>query len=184
MLKQLQLTPAEYNYFGVDSHSFSIAQGSTTFVKEDAFAGEDIRKITLALIRSDNFGGSQTASALHFAKHGLQQVKVSRSGKTLIDIDCTNNAQVFFNTSKSLNYVNDGPQISLSTYSNHYYMVFDLTSVEESFTEVHYPETVGAAIKIELRFLAGTAHALELLAIGEKLTTVSVDKTGRVTKNG
>ena len=184
MLKQLQLTPAEYNYFGVDSHSFSIARDSTTFVKEDAFAGEDIRKITLALIRSDNFAGSQTTSALHFAKHNLQQVKISRSGKTLIDIDCTSNAQLFFNTLKSLNYVNDGPQVSLSTYPNHFYMVFDLTSVEESFTEVHYPETIGAAIKIELKFSVALGHALELLAFGEKLTTVSLDKTGRVTKNG
>ena len=63
-------------------------------------------------------------------------------------------------------------------------VVFDLTSTQQCNQEVHYPETVGPPIRVELEFSTNTSTPLELFVLGERFTTVEIDHTGKVLKHG
>ena len=56
--------------------------------------------------------------------------------------------------------------------------MFDLTSVQQADTEVYYPEVIGASIRIELYFGTQLANPVELVVLGEKLSTIFIDKDG------
>ena len=119
-----------------------------------------------------------------FTKHNLSQIRIIRNGVPIVDYQTTDVTQVFCKTIQSLHFDRDGPLVTLDNYHRHFFMVFDLTSTQESHTDVYFPEIVGGSLKIELHFSAATTAALELVVLGEKLTTVEVDYTGKVVKHG
>ena len=114
----------------------------------------------------------------------ISNVRIVRNGVPVIDYNTIDSTQVFVKTINSLHFDRDGPLINLSNYNNHFFMVFDLTSTQESQSEVYYPEVVGSSLKLELNFTAALADTYELLVFGEKLTTLLIDQSGKVIKNG
>ena len=62
--------------------------------------------------------------------------------------------------------------------------MFDLTSTQQCIQELYFPETVGAPLRLELEFSRETAEPIEVLVIGERLSTVTIDQNGKVLKHG
>ena len=134
--------------------------------------------------KNADFTGSMKTNPFHYQKFDLREIRLSRGGQTLIMMNTESNVRPYFNTIKSLNFDQDGPGISLVDYNNHYILVFDLTSTQQADTEVYYPEVVGGGIRIELYFATALTDPVELIILGEKLSTIFINKDGRVVKDG
>lgn len=130
------------------------------------------------------FTGSLGTNPFHYQKFGLREVRISRGGLPLVAMNVENNVRPYYNTIKSISFDQDGPGIPLKDYNNHYILVFDLTSTQQADTEVYYPEVIGAGIRLELFFRTALTSPVELIVLGEKLTTIFIEKDGKVTKDG
>ena len=47
----------------------------------------------------------------------------------------------------------------------------------------HYPELVGEPLRLQLNFIFPLKHFTELIVLGERMSSVAVDKFGVVGKN-
>ena len=62
-------------------------------------------------------------------------------------------------------------------------LVFDVTSKQDATENCHYPELVGDLLRLELNFKHPLENVSELIALGERMSSVAVDKFGVVGKN-
>ena len=61
--------------------------------------------------------------------------------------------------------------------------MFDLTSMQDATENCHYPELVGEPLRLELNFTFPLKHVTELIVLGQRMSSVAVDKFGVVRKN-
>ena len=61
-------------------------------------------------------------------------------------------------------------------------LVFDLTSMQDATENCHYPALVGEPLRLELKFTNPLEHVTELIVLGERRSSVAVDKFGVVGK--
>ena len=47
-----------------------------------------------------------------------------------------------------------------------------------------YPDVVGAGLRLELYFSRNLINTVEVIVLGERLSTVFIDKNGAIAKNG
>ena len=85
---------------------------------------------------------------------------------------------------KALKFDDDGPNIQNKDFENHFYLFFDLNSTQEANVEMHFPDEVGAGIRLELYFAYNLANTVELFVSGERISSIAIDKEGSVTKKG
>ena len=62
--------------------------------------------------------------------------------------------------------------------------MFDLTSTQEANVQLYYPDVVAASLRLELFFQAALTETIEVIVLGERLSTIYLDKSGTVVKNG
>ena len=54
--------------------------------------------------------------------------------------------------------------------------MFDLTSMQDATENCHYAELIGEPLRLELNFTFPLEHVTELIALGERMSSVTVDK--------
>ena len=84
---------------------------------------------------------------------------------------------------KAKNFQDDIPSIPIDNFKDHYILVFDLTSMQDATENCHYPELVGQPLRLELNFNSPLEHVTELIVLGERVSSVAVDKFGAVGNN-
>ena len=84
---------------------------------------------------------------------------------------------------KAMNFQHDIPSIPIDNFQDHYVLVFDLTSMQDAIEHCHYPELVGEPFRLELNFNTALENAPEVIVLGERKSSVAVDKFGVVGKN-
>ena len=62
-------------------------------------------------------------------------------------------------------------------------LLFDLTSMQDATENCHYPELFVAPLRLELNFTNPLENVTELIVLGERMSSVAVDKFGVVGKN-
>ena len=62
-------------------------------------------------------------------------------------------------------------------------LVFDLTSVQDATEHYHYPELIGEPLRLEFNFNEALESVTEVIILGERMSSVAVDKFGVVGKN-
>ena len=82
-----------------------------------------------------------------------------------------------------MNFQDDIPSIPIDDFKDHYVLVFDLTSMQDAAENCHYPEHVGEPLRLELKFTHPLENVTELIVLGERISSVAVDKIGVVGKN-
>ena len=60
--------------------------------------------------------------------------------------------------------------------------MFDLTLMQDATENCHYPELVGEPLRLELNFTLPLEHVTELIVLGERMSSVAVEKIGVVGK--
>ena len=84
---------------------------------------------------------------------------------------------------KAMNFQYDVPSIPIDNFKDHYVLRFDLISMQDATEKCHYPDLVGEPLRLELIFTFPLEHVTELIVLGERMSSVAVDKFGVVAKN-
>ena len=84
---------------------------------------------------------------------------------------------------KAMNIYEEIPALPNNLFQNHYVLVFDLTSLQDAGENVYYPELSGESIRLEMFFDRPLRSVTEVIALGERMSTVKVDQFGTVAKN-
>ena len=84
---------------------------------------------------------------------------------------------------KAMNFQDDVPSIPIDNFKDHYVVVFVLTSMQDATENCHYPGSVGEPLRLELNFIFPLEHVTELIVLGERITSVAVDKFSVLGKN-
>ena len=82
-----------------------------------------------------------------------------------------------------MNFQDDIPSIPIDNFKDHYLLVFDLASIQDATQSCHYPELVGEPLRLELNFIFLLEHVTEFIVLGERMSSVVVDRFGVVGKN-
>ena len=82
-----------------------------------------------------------------------------------------------------MNFQDDNPSIPIDKFKDHNVLVFDLTSMQDATENCQYPELIGEPLRLELNFTFSIEHVTELIVLGERMSSVAVDKFGVVGKN-
>ena len=79
---------------------------------------------------------------------------------------------------KAMKIQRDIASIPIDNFKDHYVLVFDLTSMQDTTENFHYPELVGEPLRLEVNFTFPPEHVTELIVLGKRMSSVAVDKLG------
>ena len=122
------------------------------------------------------FTGSFTEIPFWYQQFDLRQIEILRVGQPIVDFDTVDNCRVYVTTMKAMNFQDDIPSISINDFKDHYELVFDLTSMQDATENCHYPEVVGEPLKLELNFTQPLENVNEVIVLGERTSSVAIDK--------
>ena len=82
-----------------------------------------------------------------------------------------------------MNFQDDSSSIPIHNFKDHYVLVFDLTSMQDATEKCHNPELAGEPLRLELNFTFRLERVTGLIVLGERKSSVAVDKFDVVGKN-
>ena len=144
-----------------------------------------IRRLIIALCAGDAFIGTNNVNPFNYQKFGLREITVFRNGLATADtpMSTVDNKRLYYNSMSALAYVENGHGIPLSEFSNHFIMVFDLTSTHEAVHDFIHTELTNSSISVELKFDTALINNVEVFLLGEKSSSVYIDSARNVSKN-
>ena len=182
-MDMLAYTPVEGNYFETHAKTFINPARQNQFIQENIFNNAPIRRIAIAMNTISAFTGSYTENPFWYQQFDLRQIRILRRGQPIVDFDAADNCCLYVITMKAMNFQDDNPSFPIDNFKDHYVLVFDLTSMEDATENCHYPELVGEPLRLELNFTFPLEHVIELIVLGERMSSIAVDKFGIVGKN-
>ena len=182
-MDMLASTPVEFNYLKTLAKTFIIPARQNQFIQENIFNNAPVRQIAIAMNTNSAFTGSYTENPFWYQQFDLRQIRILRGGQPNVDFDAADNCRLYVTTMKAMNFQGGIPSIPIDTFKDHYVLVFDLTSMQDATENCHYLELVGEPLRLELNFTFPLEHVTELIVLGERMSSVAVDKFGVVGKN-
>ena len=182
-MNMLAYTPAEFNYLETLAKIFVIPARQNQFIQEYTFNNAPVRRIAIAMNTNSAFTGSYTEKPFSYQQFHLRQIRILRGGQPMADFDAADNCCLYVTTMKAMNFQDDIPSIAIDNFKDHYVLVFNLTSKQDATENCHYPELVGEPLRLELNLTFALEHVTELIVLGERMSSVAVDKFGVVGKN-
>ena len=182
-MDMLAYTPVEFNYLDTLAKTFIIPARQNQFLQESKFNNAPARRIAIAMNTKSAFTGSYTENPFWHQQFDLRQIRIIRGGQTIVDFDAADNCRLYVTTKKAMNCQDDIPSIPVDNFKDHYVLVFDLTSIQDAIENCHYPELFGEPLRLELNFTFPIEHVTELNVLGERISSVAVNKFGVVGKN-
>ena len=135
------------------------------------------------MITNSAFTGSHTENPFWYQQFDLKQIRILRGGQPIVDFEAADNCRLYATIMKAMNFQDDIPSIPIDNFKDHNVLVFDLISMQDATENCHYPELVGEPLRLELNFTFPREHVTELIVLGERMSSVAVDKFGVVGKN-
>ena len=129
------------------------------------------------------FTGSYTENPFWYQQIDFRQYRTLRGAHAIVDFGAADNYRLYVTTIKAMNFQGDIPSIPIDSFKDHYVLVFDLTSMQDATENCHYPELVGEPLRLEVNFTSPLEHVTELIVLGERMSSVAIDKFGVVGKN-
>ena len=181
-MDMLAYTPVEYNYLKTRAKTFILPARQNQFLSENFFNRAPVRQIAIAMNANSAFTGCYTENPFWYQPFDLRQNRILREGQPIADFDAADNCRLNVTTMKARNFQVDIPSIPGDNFKDHYVLVFDLTAMQDATENCHYPELVGEPLRLELNFTFPREHVTELFVLGERMSSVAVDKFGVVGK--
>ena len=182
-MHMLAYTPVVLSYLETIAKFFIIPARQNQFIQENIFNNAPIRRIAIAMNTNSAFTGSYTENPFRYQQFELRQIRILRGSQPIVDFDATDKCRLYVTTMKAMNFQDDIPSIPIDNLKDHYVLVFDLTSIQDATENCHYPKLVGEPLRLELNFTFTLEHVTELIVLGERMSSVAVDKFGVVGKN-
>ena len=127
--------------------------------------------------------GSLAKSPFWHQQFNLRDIRILRGGQLIVQHDTTDNCRLYVTTMKAKNFQDDIPSIPVDNFKDHYVLVFGLTSKQDATEHCHYPEKIGEPLKLKLYFSSRLENLTEVIVLGERMSSVAVDKLGVLGKN-
>ena len=181
-MDMLAYAPVEYNYLETLAKTFIIHARQNQFIQENIFNNAPIPRVAIAMNTNSAFSGSFTENPFWYQQFDLRQIRILRAGQLIVDFDTADNFRLFVTTMKAMNFQDDIPSIPIDEFKDHYVLVCDLTSMQDATEKCHYPELVGEPLRLHLHFTNPLENVTELIVLGERMSSVAVDKFGIVGK--
>ena len=179
----LAYAPVEYNYLETLAKTFIIPARKNQFIQENIFNNAPLRRIAIAMNTNSAFTGFFfTKNPFWYQQFDLRQIRILRGGQPIVDFDTADNCRLYVTTMKAMNFQDDTPSILIDDFKDHYVLVFNLTSMQDATENCHYPEFVGEPLRLELNFTNPLENVTELIVLGDRMSSVAVDKFGVVGK--
>ena len=179
----LAYATVEHNYLETLAKTFIKPAKRNQFIQENIFNNAPIRRVAISMNTNSVFTGSFTENPFWYQQFDLRQIRILRSGQPIVDFDTVDNCRLYVTTMKAMNFQNDIPSIPIDDFKDHYELVFDLTSMQDATENCHYPKIVGEPLRLELNFTHPLENVTELIVLGERMSSVAVDRFDVVGKN-
>ena len=153
------------------------------FIHKNIFNTAPVLRNANAMITKSAFTESHTGNTFWYQQFDMGQIRLLRGGQLIVDFDAAHNGRLYVTTMKALNIQDDIPSIPIDSCKNHYVLVFDLTSKQDASDIFHYPELEREPLRLELNVTYSLMHVAELIALGERMSSVAVDKFAVVGKD-
>ena len=140
-------------------------------------------RIAIAMNTNSAFAGFYTENPFWCQRFELRQNRILRGGQPIVDFDAADKCRPYVTTMTAMNFQDNIPSIPIDKFKDHYVLVFDLTSMQDATEICHYPGLVGEPLRLELNFTFPLEHVSEPTVLGERMSSVAVDKFGVVGKN-
>ena len=114
---------------------------------------------------SSAFTGSFTENQFWYQQFDLRQIRILRGGQPIVDFDTADNCRLFLTTMKAMNFQYDIPSIPIDDFNDQYVLVSDLTSMQDTTENCHYPEFVGEQLRLDLNFTDPLENVTELIVL-------------------
>ena len=129
------------------------------------------------------FTGHFQENPFYYQKFGVRELRIVRGGRAVVSIDTTNNCRAYVSTLKAMNFNEEIPALPNDFFTDHYVLVFDLTSLQDAGEIVQYPELSGECLRLEMFFERPLTNVTELIVLRERISTVKIDQFGTVAKS-
>ena len=182
-MNMLAYAPVEYNFLETLAKTFIIPARQNQFIQDSIFNNAPIRRIAIAMNTNSAFTGCFTENPFWYQQFDRRQIRILRGGQPIVDFDTADNFRLYVTTMKAMNCQYDFPSIPIDDFKDHYVLVFDLTSMQDATENCLYLELVGEPLRLELNFFNPLEIFTELIVLGERMSSVAVDKFGVVGKN-
>ena len=182
-MSQLIYAPVEYNYMETLAKTYVISARQNQFFQENIFNNAPIRRIAIAMNLNFAFTGSLAENSFWYQLFNLRGIRIPRGGQPIVHQDTIDNCRLYVITKKAMNFQDHIPSVPVDNSKDHYILVFDLISMLDATEQCHSPELIGGPLKLELYFGSPLENVTELIVLGERMSSVAVDKFGVVGKN-
>ena len=177
-MDMLPYTPVEFNYLQTLAEAFMIPARRNQFIQENIFNNVPVRRIAIAMNTNSAFTGSCTENPFWYQQFDIRLIGILRGGQPIVDFDAADNCRRYVTTMKAMSFQVDIPSIPIGNFEDHYVIVFHLTSMQDATENCLHPEIVGETLRLELKFTSSLQHVTELIVLGERTSSVAVDKFG------
>ena len=182
-MSQLAYAPVEYNYIETLAQTYIIPARQNQFIQEIIFNNAPTGRIAIAMNSNSVFSGSFAENPFWYHQFNLQDFRILSGWQPIVRHDTTDNCRLNVTTTKARNFPEDNPSIPVDNFEDHYVLVLDLTSMQDATERCHYPELTGEPLRLELCFSSPLENVTEVFLLGERMSSVAVDKFGVVGRN-
>ena len=112
------------------------------------------------------FTGSFAENPFWYQQFILRDIRKLRGGQPIVHHDTTNTCRLYVTTMKAMNFQDDIPSLANDNFKDHYVLVFDLTSLQDSTEHCRYPELIGEPLRLELHFSSHLENVTESIVLG------------------
>ena len=169
-------TLLEFNYLETLAKTFIIPARQNQFIKGNIFNNAPVRRIAFAMNKNSAFTVSYTENPIWCQHFELRQFRTLRGGLPIVDFDAADNCLLYVTKRKAMNFQDDIPSLPIDNLTDHYVLVFGLTSMQDATENCLFPELVGEPLRLELNFTFPLEHVTELIVLGKRMSSVAVDK--------
>ena len=127
--------------------------------------------------------GSSAEGPFWYQQFNPRDIRILRRGQPILHHDNTDDCRLYVTTLKAMNFQDEFPSIPVDNFKENCVLVFDLTSMQDAFEHRHYPELLGEPLSLELHFSSPLENVTEVIVLGERMSSIAVDKFGVVGRN-
>ena len=175
-MDMLACTPLELNYLETLAKTFIIPARQNQFIQGKIFNNAPVRRIAFAMNKNSAFTVSYTENPIWCQHFELRQFRTLRGGLPIVDFDAADKCLLYVTIRKAMNFQDDIPSLPIDNFTDHYVLVFGLISMQDATENCLFAELVGEPLRLELNFTFPLKHVTELIVLGERMSSVAVDK--------
>ena len=127
--------------------------------------------------------GSFHENLFNYQQFHLRELRIIWGGRAIFSLYPTSPCRPYVTTMKEMQFNEDFRAFPMKDFQNHYFLVFDSTSLQDAAEQLHYPELCGESLRLEMFFQFPLEQVTEVIVLRKRLSIIQIDKFGTAAKN-